>query len=178
VLTLRNHRFVNTTIPGCCGANSRDAARAHKRTGLTVTTHAVRSPVGLDQLDLLEEEGVDLRRVVIDHCDFYLHADYHEAVGRRGADVEFDSIGRGFVEWNIQRRLEWLKNLIDKGLLRQFLLSHDICFKSHLRTYGGQGYDYVVNGFVPPMLEVGISTEQIEIMLVANTRAALTGVVD
>jgi predicted metal-dependent phosphotriesterase family hydrolase len=156
----------------------RAAARAHKRTGLTVTTHAVRSPVGLDQLDLLEEEGMDLRRVVIGHCDFYPHMDYHEAVARRGAYVEFDSIGRGFVEWDIQRRLEWLKNLIDKGYLRQILLSHDVCFKSHLRAFGGQGYDYVVNGFVPRMMEAGISKEQIEIMMVANPRAALTGVVD
>ena len=117
----------------------RAAARAHKRTGLTITTHAVRSPVGLDQLDILEEEGVDPRRIVIGHCDFYPHMDYHEAVARRGAYVEFDSIGRGFIEWEIQRRLEWIKNLIDKGYLRQILLSHDVCLKSHLRAFGGQG---------------------------------------
>jgi phosphotriesterase-related protein len=153
----------------------RAAARAHKRTGLTVTTHAVRSPVGLDQLDILEEEGVDPRRVVIGHCDFYPRMDYHEAVAKRGAYVEFDSIGRGFIEWDIQQRLIWLKNLLDKGYLLQVLLSHDVCFKSHLRSFGGQGYDYVVNGFVPRMLEVGISKEQIEIMMVENPRAALTG---
>ena len=156
----------------------RAAARAHKRTGLTITTHAVRSPVGLDQMDILEEEGVDPRRIVIGHCDFYPHMDYHEAVARRGAYVEFDSIGRGFIEWEIQRRLEWIKNLIDKGYLRQILLSHDVCLKSHLRAFGGQGYDYVLNGFVPRMLEAGISEEQIEIMMVTNPRAALTGVID
>ncbi len=156
----------------------RAAARAHKRTGLTITTHAVRSPVGLDQLDILEEEGVDPRRIVIGHCDFYPHMDYHEAVARRGAYVEFDSIGRGFIEWEIQRRLEWIQNLIDKGYLRQILLSHDVCLKSHLRAFGGQGYDYVLSGFVPRMLEAGISEEQIEIMMVTNPRAALTGVID
>ena len=156
----------------------RAAARAHKRTGLTVTTHAVRSPVGLDQLNVLEEEGMNLQRVVIGHCDFYPHMDYHEAVARRGAYVEFDSIGRGFSEWEILRRLAWLTNLINKGYLRQILLSQDVCFKAHLRAYGGQGYDYVVNGFVPRMIKAGISKEQIEIMMVANPRAALTGVVD
>ena len=88
------------------------------------------------------------------------------------------SIGRGFIEWEIQRRLEWIKNLIDKGYLRQILLSHDVCLKSHLRAFGGQGYDYVVSGFVPRMLEVGISEEQIGIMMVTNPRAALTGVID
>jgi len=47
----------------------RAAARAHKKTGVTITTHAARWPIGLAQLDLLAEEGVDLRRVVVGHCD-------------------------------------------------------------------------------------------------------------
>ncbi|MBA2275673.1 MAG: phosphotriesterase, partial [Chloroflexi bacterium] len=46
----------------------RAAARAHRRTGLTITTHAARWPVGLAQLDLLAEEGVDPRRVIIGHA--------------------------------------------------------------------------------------------------------------
>jgi predicted metal-dependent phosphotriesterase family hydrolase len=40
----------------------RAAARAHRRTGATITTHAARWPVGIRQLDLLAEEGVDPRR--------------------------------------------------------------------------------------------------------------------
>ena len=40
----------------------RAVARVQKRTGLSVTTHTARCPVGLAQLDLLAEEGVDLRR--------------------------------------------------------------------------------------------------------------------
>src|SRR5579875_407593 len=42
----------------------RAAARAHLRTGLTVSTHAARWPVGTEQLRLLGEEGVDPRRAV------------------------------------------------------------------------------------------------------------------
>jgi phosphotriesterase-related protein len=47
----------------------RAAARAHRRTGVTITTHAARWPVGLTQLNLLAEEGVDPRRVIVGHCD-------------------------------------------------------------------------------------------------------------
>src|SRR5215212_1786461 len=61
----------------------RAAARAHRRTGLTITTHAARWPVGIAQLDLLVEEGVDPARVVIGHCDMVPDHDYHlELVGR------------------------------------------------------------------------------------------------
>src|SRR5215475_1005268 len=47
----------------------RAAARAHLRTGLTISTHAARWPVGLEQLQLLTEEGADPRRVIIGHAD-------------------------------------------------------------------------------------------------------------
>jgi phosphotriesterase-related protein len=153
----------------------RAAARAHEQTGVTITTHGVRSPVGLAQLDILEDEGVDLRRVVIGHCDFYPHPDFHLAVARRGAFVQFDSIGRGFYEWDIDQRLDWVLRLIEQGFLHRILLSHDVCMKPHLRAYGGQGYDYVLTGFVPKLREAGLTAEQIHVLTVDNPRAALTG---
>jgi len=153
----------------------RAAARAHAQTGVAITTHGVRSPVGLAQLDILEDEGVDLRRVVIGHCDFYPHPDYHLAVARRGAFVQFDSVGRGFFEWDIDQRLDWVMRLIDQGFLQRILLSHDVCMKSHLRAYGGQGYDYVLTGFVPRLRQAGLSDEQIHTLTVDNPRSALTG---
>jgi predicted metal-dependent phosphotriesterase family hydrolase len=54
----------------------RAAARAARRTGLAITTHAVMSPVGLDQLRLFEEEGADPSRVVIGHADSYRDLDH------------------------------------------------------------------------------------------------------
>src|SRR5262249_23483894 len=45
----------------------RAAARAHRRTGLTITTHAARWPVGLAQVALLTEEGVDPGRIIVGH---------------------------------------------------------------------------------------------------------------
>ena len=152
----------------------RAAARAHKRTGLTITTHAVRAAVGLDELDILEEEGVDLRRVIVGHCDTYYSPDYHETIAQRGAFVEFDTI-RGKEEFDMAQRVRFVKLLLEKGYLDRILLSHDICMKSHLHAYGGYGYDYVVNGFSERLVEAGVSREQIQIMLVENPRAALTG---
>ena len=74
----------------------RAAARAARRTGLAITTHAVQSAVGLDQLDVFEAEGADLSRVVIGHADSNPSLDYHLAIVERGATVEFDFLGMSF----------------------------------------------------------------------------------
>ena len=71
----------------------RAAARAARRTGLAITTHAVQSTVGLDQLDLFESEGADLSRVVIGHADSHPVLAYHLAIVERGSTVEFDFRG-------------------------------------------------------------------------------------
>ena len=58
----------------------RAAARAHRLTGLTISTHAARWPVGLAQLELLTQEGVDPRRVIVGHTDSVPIPDYHLAL--------------------------------------------------------------------------------------------------
>ena len=152
----------------------RASARAHKRTGLTISTHTVRCTAGLDQLDILEDEGVDLHRVIIGHCDTYPDPQYHEAIAKRGAYVEFDCIRSKF-DWEIASRVQWVIRLIENGYLKQILLSHDCCMKPHLQAYGGNGYDYVLRDFVPRLLAKGLSNEQIQILLVENPASALTG---
>jgi phosphotriesterase-related protein len=161
----------------------RAAARAHKKTGVTITTHAARWPIGLAQLDLLAEEGVDLRRVIVGHCDTVSFAgwtslahvmEYHEALARRGAYVQFDTIRRGS-EHDIDVRLAYVRNLFEKGHADQILLSHDVCLRSHLRAHGGGGYDFLLTDFLPRLQSSGLSAEAIGILTVENPRRALTG---
>jgi len=152
----------------------RAAARAQLKTGAAVTTHAVHGKIGLAQLDLLEEEGVDLRRVIIGHCDLHRHLDYHLAIARRGATVEFDlvnSIPRQI--YAHPKRAELVRYLIQLGYLRQILLSQDICHRAHLHTHGGGGYDYMINHFVPLLKDLGVSQEEIDIIMIENPRRIL-----
>jgi predicted metal-dependent phosphotriesterase family hydrolase len=161
----------------------RAAARAHKKTGITITTHAARWPIGLAQLDLLAEEGVDLRRVIVGHCDTVNAAEwtspqqameYHEALAGRGAYVQFDTIRRGS-EHDMDVRLAYTRNLIQKGYTHQILLSHDVCLRSHLREYGGGGYDFILTDFLPRLRSSGVSDETIRGITMDNPRRALTG---
>lgn len=54
----------------------RAAGRASNATGAAVTTHAFMYPTGVDQLSILEEEGVDPRRIAIGHVDTFLDHAY------------------------------------------------------------------------------------------------------
>ena len=152
----------------------RAAARAHRRTGLTITTHAARWPVGGAQLDLLVEEGVDPSRVVIGHCDMVPDHDYHLSLARRGAWIQFDTV-QGVHEHDTRCRLDWLRSLADAGFLGQVLLSQDVCLRSDYAAMGGPGYAYVVTGFADRLRAEGFDDADLHTLLVDNPRRMLTG---
>jgi len=152
----------------------RAAARAHHRTGLTITTHAARWPVGIPQLDLLAEEGVDPRRVVVGHCDMVPDPGYHLELARRGAWVQLDTV-QGESEYDVGCRVAWIRNLAEHGHLDRVLLSQDVCLRSNLRALGGCGYAYVVTGFADVLREAGFDDTDLRTLLVDNPRRALTG---
>ncbi|CAN5653902.1 phosphotriesterase-related protein [soil metagenome] len=113
----------------------RAAARAARRTGLAITTHAVMSPVGLDQLRLFEKEGADPTRVVIGHADSYPVLDHYLAIVERGATVEFDFLGMTFTatERHGEGRIVGLIcELLARDHVSRVLLSQDVCHDSQL----------------------------------------------
>ena len=152
----------------------RAAARAHRRTGLTVTTHAARWPVGIPQLDLLAEEGVDPGRVVVGHCDMVPDPAYHLEVARRGAFVQFDTV-QGESDYDTRCRLDWIRGLADHGFLDRVLLSQDVCLRSNYAALGGPGYAYVVTTFAGHLRDAGFSDSDVRGLLVDNPRRMLTG---
>ena len=155
----------------------RAAARAARRTGLAVTTHGVLSPVGLDQLRILEDEGLDPARVVIGHADSYPVLDHHLAIIERGANVEFDFLGMNFLpleRLGEPRVIELLGELVARGHADRILLSQDVCHDSQLKRYEGNGYVYLAETFLPRLRDAGITDAQIETMTVANPRRLLT----
>ena len=155
----------------------RAAARAAKRTGAAVTTHAVQSDVGLAQLAILEDEGLDPARIVIGHCDSYPRIEHWREIVRRGATVEADFLGMSFTP--LERAgepkvIELLKQLIDEGFASQIMLSQDVCHDSQLLSYGGNGYTYLQKTFLPRLLAAGVDQQTIEQITVKNPARVLT----
>jgi predicted metal-dependent phosphotriesterase family hydrolase len=155
----------------------RAAARAARRTGLAITTHAVLSPVGIEQLRIFEEEGVDPARVVIGHADSYPVLEHHLAIVERGASVEFDFLGMTFsaLERHGEPRVvELLCELLARGHAERILLSQDVCNDAQLQRYGGHGYTYLATTFLPRLRDAGVSAAEIQTMTTVNPRRLLT----
>lgn len=153
----------------------RAVARAHLQTGAAITTHTSASSrfhidggnAGTMFLDLFEEEGVDLTRVIIGHCDE--NADIRQLVGLigRGAYVQFDVIGKE--HWLLDTtRADLAAGLVAGGHAGRLLLSGDRNRMSEMHVSGGKGYDYVLRTFVPMLRERGVGDDDLHRMLVSN----------
>jgi predicted metal-dependent phosphotriesterase family hydrolase len=153
----------------------RAAARAHRQTGLTISTHAARWPVGTAQLGLLAEEGVDPRRVIVGHADSIPVPGYHLALVKQGCYVSFDSIGTGS-PYDTERAVSYVLELVRAGFGAQILLSQDVCLRDHLRACGGCGYAFLLTDFLPRLTAAGLDPEQVRSFVTGNPWAALTGI--
>jgi len=152
----------------------RAGGRAHLRTGLSITLHARASRVGMQQLDILADEGVDLRRVIVGHSDTVPDPGFHEELVRRGAWVEFDTI-RGRIPLVVERRVAWILEMRRRGHLDRLLLSQDVCAQSHLRAFGNTGYDYLAAEFQDVLAAAGITEDERRLLSVENPKRALAG---
>jgi phosphotriesterase-related protein len=152
----------------------RAAARTHHATGLTISTHAARWPVGRAQLAILQEEGVPPHRVIIGHCDSVPDPDYHLQLAAAGCYIELDNIGTG-TPHDDDNALRYLLALRSSGHLRQVLLSHDVFLRSHLKAHGGHGYTHLLQDFCARLTNAGLEDDEIHTLLRDNPRDALTG---
>ena len=156
----------------------RAAGRAQMKTGVGLVTHATFGPHGLDQLDVLMQEGVDPRRVAIAHSGAFPIHQYHAEIARRGAFVSFDRMGMlpTFNEFERNRTLGHIKAVIDAGHIDNLLLSHDVCYRSDYAMNGGAGYDYLsTRGMAILGGEIGLTEEQFHTIMHDNPRRLLTG---
>lgn len=165
----------------------RAAARAHQKTKGTINIHpfcGVPRPWAKNVhhlLDIVQEEGGELSRVVLSHMDqngFDMEA--HISLARRGAYIEYDTFGQEvyydrFGGWDPRdtERVQALVHMIKAGYLSQLLISHDVCHKTHLKKYGGHGYDHILNYIVPMLRTMGVPQKHIEQIITENPKRVL-----
>ena len=140
-------------------------------------SHAAQSAVGLAQLAILEDEGLDPARVVIGHCDSWPRIEHWREIVRRGATVEADFLGMNFTP--LERAgepkvIDLIKTLLDEGFEKQITLSQDVCHDSQLLSYGGNGYTYLQTSFLPRLAAAGVDQATIDQITIANPARILT----
>jgi predicted metal-dependent phosphotriesterase family hydrolase len=151
----------------------RAVARAHLQTGAPISTHTTHwGELALEQLALLEEEGVDPRHVIVGHLGDRGNISMLLPIAERGAFLGIDNIGYHDYQRE-ERRAQNVIELIEAGFRSQVLLSMDIATLNDLCRYGGKGFDYLLLKFIPLLRELGATDEDVQALLVENPQRAL-----
>jgi 5-phospho-D-xylono-1,4-lactonase len=144
----------------------RAAARAHRRTGATLHGHTETGTMAPEQIDILREEGVDLRRVGFVHLmrnpDWWLH----KTIAETGAYLCCDGFSK--IKYHSESvRIDLIIKLIEAGYQRQLLIGGDLARRSDLSSYtGGPGLGYIAGKWLPrfrlELAERGFPGTQVE----------------
>jgi hypothetical protein len=143
-----------------------------------------RAGVGEERLTSIEvalAEGASPSQIVMGHSssiagDFALM----KRILDHGVFIEFDYLGviggpgGPLSPRNDRTVLQGIVTLIEAGYADRIVLGHDICTKIQLKTYGGTGFSYISEYFLPELRRMGVSDEQIRKMMIDNPRRALT----
>jgi len=155
----------------------RCCARAHRQTGVPITTHThARTRRGLEQQKIFKEEGVDLSRVVIGHCGDTDDLDYLAEIMANGSYIGMDRFGIDVI-LSTEKRVNTVAELCKRGHADRMVLSHDAA--CYLDWIPGElpppmlrhwNYLHISKDILPMLREKGVTDAQIEQMLVTNPR--------
>ncbi|MCK4242572.1 MAG: phosphotriesterase-related protein [Dehalococcoidia bacterium] len=164
----------------------RAVARAHLETKVPIMLHSY-SPgrVGEQQLAILKEEGVDLRRVKVDHSNDTTDVEYLVWLLEQGCYLGLDRYpGRNV---SPLARTKTMKALIDAGYGDRLLPSHDwslaqieaetpIMAEEERELRNPHGYLYIKKVVFPQLREMGVSEATLNSLCVDGPRNFFEGV--
>ena len=147
------------------------AVEASENTGAVIASHTIGGKVARQEMDVLEEAGLDLHRFIWIHGQTEPDVSILEEAARRGAYVELDSVGA--FHQSQSELLETTIALIQAGFTDHLLLSHDAGWYNPARPDGlpedgFRGYTALSRDFIPGLLKRGITEEQVRLITVNN----------
>jgi phosphotriesterase-related protein len=154
----------------------RAVARAHGRTGVPLTVHThPGSRSGLLAKKVLDDEGVDPRRVVLGHSGDTTDADHLSELADAGFVLGMDRFGIN-LETTFEARADVVVEMCRRGYAESMVLSQDAsCYidwvdPGVMSMLTQWRYTHIHEDVLPYLREHGVTDEQIETMLVANPR--------
>lgn len=140
----------------------------HKATGAPLLTHCDGGAGAMEQIELLADLGMDLRRVVISHTDRIADPRYHDALLATGVNLEYDQALRQPPD--TEMGTAWLlAEMVRDGFADQIMLGTDGARRSLWSALGGSpGLAYLRGGFVDVLSSHGIDAATIEKLFVTN----------
>jgi phosphotriesterase-related protein len=150
----------------------RAVGKAHVATNLPIFTHTgIPGKSALEQLDLLEDAGVNPSRIVIGHLGNLNDPQVlvHKAICRRGAFIGFDRQGGP----GDAQQVPLVMALIEAGFADNLMFSADISNAGQMKRNNGQGYAKTLTVFVPKLKAAGASDDVLRSIMQDNPRRFL-----
>lgn len=146
----------------------RAGARASLITGAPVHSHTSVGTMGLQQIAILESEGLNMNHFCVAHVsrnpDYY----YHKKMLEHGVYLLYDGAGKPKY-YPDEVLVELLRKLVKDGYEDKIMLSNDMGKKTHHKVYGyGPGYEYIHDIFLPRLLDEGFSKEVVHKFMYEN----------
>lgn len=164
----------------------RAVARAHLQTNVPIMLHSY-SPgeVGRRQVGILKEEGVDMRRVKVDHSLDTTDVEYLTWLLEQGCYLGMERCPG--ITVSIQARAKTMMALIDAGWGHRLLPSHDYLLvryvpelppevQEFIEKSNPHGFLYIKKVFFPLLREMGVPDETLNSLCVDNPRNFFEGV--
>ncbi|MFX1236767.1 MAG: phosphotriesterase, partial [Promethearchaeota archaeon] len=171
-------------ISACEDATLRAAAQASKETGTPITTHTEDGTMGPEQADLLINEGVNPRKIMIGHMCGNTSLEYQTEVLKKGVYIAFDRFGIEMIVPD-QARITTLIALLEMGYGDRLMISQDFIGCGHgrggrlpeeqMKTIINWSYTNIFRNIIPTLKKAGISDSQIKTMTNDNPRRFLNG---
>ncbi|CAN5868128.1 aryldialkylphosphatase [soil metagenome] len=148
------------------------AGRTHRKNGLTIASHTGSGAAALEELAILQEEGVAGQAFIWVHAQSEKDRSFHLQAARQGAWLSFDGLSPS----NLPEYLAHLQALKEANLLGQVLLSHDAGWYSVGEPGGGdfRSYETLFQDFIPLLQETGFTGAEIRQLTVENPQRAFT----
>ncbi|MFC1798267.1 phosphotriesterase [Thermodesulfobacteriota bacterium] len=156
----------------------RAVARSHLRTGVPIMLHSY-SPgqVGWQQLDILKDEGVELRHVKMDHCSDTTDLDYLVSLIEAGCYLGMERNPGRVRQVTALARIKTIKALIEKGYAKRICPSMDgNCVPVEKRlTLNPHGFLYIQEVVIPKLREMGVPEPELSRLCIDAPRKFFEG---
>lgn len=146
----------------------RAAVRAANETGVCLHTHTTGGTMGIEQIEVVEDEGFNPERMIIAHVDRNPDLWYHRKMLEKGVYLIYDGPGKAKY-YPDSMRVDLLRQLVADGFEDKLMLSNDMGRRSHHKVYGyGPGFTWIKERFLPRLLEEGFSQETLDKFMIEN----------
>jgi phosphotriesterase-related protein len=148
------------------------AAKTHLATGLTIASHTTDGIAFMEELDILEQEGVHGGALIWVHAHVESDKSYHIRAAKKGAWIEFDYVHPD----TLGSHVDLISHMMEQGFLNQVLASHDAGWYTVGEAKGGEfrGFSTLFKELIPTLEEAGCTTKDIEDLCVKNPQEAFS----